>query len=205
MKRDVFDAIGADLSAAQTEKRRHFVPATIGAISLSLALVAMAGIREDISELGLWRQIAFGASWIVCGFLFPAVGIGIWFPRRVTRLSLIAAGVVLPLCAVLGGPQAQEHPHPAGPCGLALVVLGIGLVGIGALSGAFAQRRAKGSTIWVAAGLTLAGVTTTSVVCPVDEPGHLLWGHVIPGLGFMVAAIVLGRWVHARQRRTGER
>ena len=54
-------------------------------------------------------------------------------------------------------------------------------------------------------GLTLAGVTTTSVVCPVDEPGHLLWGHVIPGLGFMVAAIVLGRWVHARQRRTGER
>ena len=202
MKRDVFDVIGADLSAAVAEKRRHFVPATIGAISLILVLVAMAGTRHDFGEMPLWRQLSFGASWIVCGVLFPAVGVGLWFPRRWTRLALALVGLALPLCAVLGNPAAHEDPHPAGPCGMALVVLGIGLVGIGALSGAFAQRRASASTIWVAAGLTLAAVTTTGWICPVDEPGHLAWGHVVPALGFIVAAVMLGRWVHARQRRS---
>ncbi len=200
MKRDVFDVIGADLSAAVSEKRRHFVPATIGAISLIVALVAMAGIREDFLEMPIWRQGALGMSWVICGLLFPAVGVGLWFPRRGTRIALATAGLLLPLCAVVGWPLGHDDPHPVGPCGMALVVLGAGLVGIGALSGAFAQRRSAKSTTWVAAGLTLAAVATTSWICPVDEAGHLVWGHLVPGLAFVVVAMALGRWLHARAR-----
>lgn len=201
MSRDVFDAIGADLSAAAAEKRRHFVPATLGAASLIVALVAIAGIREDFLELPTWRQGALAASWVVCGLLFPAVGVGLWFPRRGTRVALAGIGLLLPLCAVVGWPLGHDSPHPAGPCGVALMVLGAGLVGIGALSGAFAQRRSANSTTWVAAGLTLAAVATTSWICPVDEAAHLVWGHVVPGLAFVIVAVVLGRWLHARGRR----
>jgi len=200
MKRNVFDAIGADLSAGTREKRRHFLPALVGAISLIFALVAMAGIRQDFLEMPMWRQVALGASWIVCGLLFPAVGVGLWFPPRRTRIALAIAGVAIPLAAVIGWPIGAEPPHDAAPCGIALVALGTGLVGVGALSGAFAQRRAAASTTWVAAGLTLAALATTSWICPVDHGGHLAWGHLLPALMFAALALALGRRLHRRAR-----
>ncbi|MCR9164857.1 MAG: hypothetical protein ACE37F_15265 [Nannocystaceae bacterium] len=199
--RDVLEAIGDDLSAAAAQKRRHFVPAALGAAALCLALLAMAGTRDDFAALPPWRQLAFAASWIVGGLLFPAVGVGLWFPGRAGRIALAAAGIALPVCAVLGGPAAHEGDHPAGPCGLALACLGLALVGLGALSGAFAQRRAARSTGWVAAGLTLSAATTSGWICPYDAPTHLLWGHVAPALALVVVAAALGRWMHARQRR----
>jgi len=201
MKRNVFDAIGADLEAAAKAKRRHFLPATVGAISLILALLGMAGVREDFMELPLWRQFALGGSWVICGLLFPAVGVGLWFPGRLARISLAVAGVLLPLSALVGWPLGHDEPHAAAPCGMALVILGSGLVGIGALSGAFAQRRSIGSTTWVAAGLTLAALATTGWVCPTDEGAHILWGHLLPAVGFAALALALGRWLHERQRR----
>jgi len=201
VKRDILGAIEADLDAAAAEKRRHFLPALIGATSLIVALLAMGGIRDDFVDMPPWRQIALAGSWIVCGLLFPAVGVGLWFPRRATRIGLVVTGIALPLSAVVGWPLGHEEPHGAAPCGIALFVLGAGLVGIGALSGAFAQRRSVGSSAWVATGLTLAALATTSWVCPVDEGGHLTWGHVVPGLVFATVAVVLGRWLHARQRR----
>ncbi len=200
MKRDVFDAIGADLSAGVQEKRRHFLPAVIGAISLIFALIAMAGIREDFVAMPMWRQLALGVSWLICGLLFPAVGVGLWFPGRTTRVVLAISGVVIPLCAVVGWPIGGAAPHQAASCGMALVALGTGLVGIGALSGAFAQRRAANSTAWVAAGLTLAALATTSWICPVDHGEHLAWGHLVPGLAFAALALALGRRLHRRAR-----
>lgn len=201
MKPDVLRAIEADLDAAAAQKRRHFLPALIGAISLITALVAMAGVREDFGGMPLWRQTALGGSWVVCGLLFPAVGVGLWFPRRGARIGLVAAGIALPLAAVVGWPLGHEEAHAAAPCGIALLVLGAGLVGIGALSGAFAQRRSVGSSAWVATGLTLAALATTSWVCPVDEGDHLTWGHLVPGLVFAAIAVGLGRWLHERQRK----
>ncbi len=199
MKRNAFDAIGADLSAAAAEKRRHFVPALLGGACLVAVLLMMAGIREDFAQMPTWRQIALGASWVVCGLLFPAVGIGLWFPGRGSRIALVGAGLAAPLFAVVGWPLS-DAPHPAAPCGIALVMLGAGLVGIGALSGAFAQRRAASSTAWVAGGLTLAALTTTSWICPVDEVMHVATGHLLPGLVFAGIAVGLARWLHARQR-----
>lgn len=200
MKRDVLEAIGADLSAETREKRRHFLPALVGAISLVCALLAMAGIREDFIEMPMWRQIALGASWLVCGLLFPAVGVGLWFPARGTRIALAVAGIAIPVAAVVGWPMGTDPPQQAASCGMALVALGTGLVGVGALSGAFAQRRAATSTTWVAAGLTLAALATTSWICPVDHGGHLAWGHLIPGLAFAAVALAVGRRLHRRQR-----
>lgn len=200
MKRDVFDAIGADLSAGTREKRRHFLPAIVGAISLIFALVAMAGIREDFIEMPMWRQLSLATSWIICGLLFPAVGVGLWFPGRRARIVLAVAGVAVPLAAVVGWPMGTDPPHEATSCGMALIALGTGLVGVGALSGAFAQRRAVVSTTWVAAGLTLAALATTSWICPVDHAGHLAWGHLVPGLIFAALALALGRRLHRRAR-----
>lgn len=200
MKRDAFDAIGADLSADTREKRRHFLPAVVGAVSLIFALLAMAGIREDFIEMPLWRQIALGASLVVCGLLFPAVGVGLWFPSRNTRIALAIAGLAFPLAAVVGWPPGTGPAEHATSCGIALVGLGTGLVGVGALSGAFAQRRSASSATWVAAGLTLAALATTSWICPIDDGRHLAWGHLIPGLGFAALALALGRRLHRRQR-----
>ena len=201
MKRDASTLIEADLDAAAAHKRRHFLPALIGATSLVGALLAMAGVRDDFAQMPGWRQFALTGSWIVCGLLFPAVGVGLWFPRRSLRVAVVLMGIVLPLSSVLGWPLGHEAPHAAAPCGLALLGLGGGLVGIGAVSGAFAQRRAVGSSAWVAGGLTLTALATTSWVCPVDEGGHLTWGHVVPGLLLAAFAVGLGRWLHARQRR----
>ena len=201
MKRDAFDAIGADLSAAAQEKRRHFLPALIGAISLILALIALAGIRQDFAGLPLWRQVSLGGSWLVCGLLFPAVGVGLWFPSRSARVVLAAVGLLLPLAAVVGWPLGAEPDHAAAPCGIALVALGGGLVGVGALSGAFAQRRSVASTAWVAVGLTLAALATTSWICPVDAVSHVAWGHLGPAVGLSLLSLALGRWLHRRQRR----
>ncbi|MBV1859741.1 MAG: hypothetical protein KUG77_15115 [Nannocystaceae bacterium] len=200
MKRDAFHAIGADLSAGTREKRRHFLPAIVGAVSLIAAFLAMAGIRADFFEMPMWRQLALGAAWIICGVLFPAVGVGLWFPARTSRIALAIAGVAIPVAAVLGWPMGTDAPHEAAPCGIALVALGTGLVGVGALSGAFAQRRAAASTTWVAAGLTLAALATTSWICPVDHGGHLAWGHILPGVTFAALALALGRRLHRRQR-----
>ena len=93
-----------------------------------------------------------------------------------------------------------DPPQGAMSCGIALVALGTGLVGVGALSGAFAQRRATASTTWVAAGLTLAALATTSWICPVDHGGHLAWGHLLPALTFAALALALGRRLHRRAR-----
>ncbi|MGH1341208.1 MAG: hypothetical protein ACRBN8_06640 [Nannocystales bacterium] len=200
MKHDVFDAIGADLSAGTREKRRHFLPAFVGAVLLIFALLAMTGIRQDFDQMPLWRQAALGVSWLVCGVLFPAVGVGLWFPSRSARLALAVAGIALPLSAVVGWPLGTDAPHGAASCAIALVALGTGLVGVGALSGAFAQRRAATSTMWVAAGLTLAALATTSWICPVDQGEHLVCGHLLPGLTFAALALALGRFMHRRSR-----
>ncbi len=200
MKREALDAIGADLRAGTREKRRHFVPAIVGAVSLILAILAMTGIRGDFIEMPMWRQIALAASWVVCGVLFPAVGVGLWFPSPGTRTALAVTGIAIPLTAVLGWPMGSDPPEQALSCGLALVALGTALVGVGALSGAFAQRRSASSTTWVAAGLTLAALATTSWICPVDHGGHLAWGHLLPALGFAALALALGRRLHRRQR-----
>lgn len=200
MKRDVLEAIGADLSANTREKRRHFLPAIVGVLSLIFAVLAMAGIREDFIEMPMWRQLALAASWIICGLLFPAVGVGLWFPGRRTRIALAIAGIAVPLAAVVGWPMGTDPAVDPTSCGMALVALGTGLVGVGALSGAFAQRRAAVSTTWVAAGLTLAALATTSWICPVDHGGHLAWGHLIPGLIFAGLALAVGRRLHRRAR-----
>ena len=148
--KDVFAAIEADLEAEATRKRRHFLPALVGASSLIVGLLAMAGVREDFAGLPLWRQVALSGSWLVCGLLFPAIGAGLWFPRRGVRTALALGGISLSVLAVVGWPLGHEEPHAAAPCGIALLVLGAGLIGIGALSGAFAMRRSIGSSAWYA-------------------------------------------------------
>lgn len=200
MKFDALEAIGSDLSAASREKRRHFLPAVAGAMALVLGLLAMAGIRDDFAQLPLWRQISLGGSWIVGGLLFPAVGVGLWFPGRATRSLLAVLGIALPLAAVVGWPPGSDPPHSAVPCGVALAVLGGALLGVGTLSGAFAQRRSASATAWVAAGLTVAAMATTSWICPVDAVPHLAWGHLGPALALSLLALSLGRWLHGRQR-----
>ncbi len=198
---DLMAAIGADLSAKAREKRRHFLPAVIAVCGLVLGLLAMAGVRGDFAALPLWRQLSLGGAWLVCGLLFPAVGVGLWFPTRGVRVALVVAGIALPLAAVLGWPPLRGASAPAAPCGLVLLALGACLVAVGAFSGAFAQRRSVQATAWVASGLTLSAMATTSWVCPVDAVAHLAWGHVVPAVGLTALAMVVGRWLHARQRR----
>ncbi|MEM6292960.1 MAG: hypothetical protein AAGA54_16920 [Myxococcota bacterium] len=197
---DIFEAIGADLSAAQTKKRRHFIPAiVIVAIAIG-GLLAMLGLRSDFASMPAWRQASFVASWFVCLLLFPAVGVGLWFPSRGQKVALATVGVLLPVTATLGWPIVPAGGHAAGPCAAMTLSVGVVLVGVGAVSGAFAQRRSRSSTVWVATGLALASLVSVSCACPISEIDHLVFGHFAPAAGLAALGVLLGRWLHARMR-----
>ena len=80
------------------------------------------------------------------------------------------------------------------------LTVGAVLVGVGAVSGAFGQRRARSSTVWVAAGLALASLTSGTCACPISEIDHLVFGHFAPAAGLAALGVMIGRWLHRRTR-----
>ncbi len=200
---DIFEAISADLDREQSTKRRHFTPALLIALGVVALLFGALGIRQDLFDQPLWRIATQGGLWLVCLILFPAIGIGLWFPSRALRIGIATVGGGLALVSALGWPPTSPTGDGGGPCAMMLLSVGAVFLGLGALSGAFGQRRASSSTFWVASGIALGALASITWMCPNDASDHVLGTHLAPAVGLAVVASLIGMALHKRLRRRG--
>lgn len=201
----VLHAISKDLDALQRERRRHFAPA----LGIVLAVVAgafvMAGLRNDLLEQPTWQLGVQIAVWLLCLVAFPAIGLGLVFPSRATRIALALGAVTLavlattgwPLATALGGPGAE---HGVDGCLAMIAGSGAVLLGLGVVSGAFVQRTRVTGVYWVAAGLALAALNMVTWVCPATGLRHVLPGHLGGGLALLIVALVAATFAHRHGR-----
>jgi hypothetical protein len=194
---DAFAVISADLQRQQRVKRRHFTPALLVVIAVALVLFGLVGVRVDLFDQPPWQLVIQVASWVTCLVLFPAIGVGLWFPPRWARVAIAVAGIGSSMLAAVGWPP-QPGDAGAPPCAMVLVGAGVLFLGIGAGSGAFAQRRARSSGFWVASGIGLTALAAITWMCPNACGVHVMIMHVAPTAGLVVLGALLGLLLHRR-------
>lgn len=203
-KIDAVSAITRDLESLRARRRRHFAPALALAFVIVLGALVGFGPRSDLLEQPTWQLGVQIAAWLVCLVLFPAVGIGLWFPGRGGRALLAVGGVALAVVAALGVPlpavETTTDAHGGGPCWMVLGGCGLVLLAIGALSGAFEQRRARSSAFWVAAGLALAALEAVTWICPSAQTRHVVSMHLGPAILVVLLAAGAGLLLHRRRQ-----
>lgn len=195
------EAITADLGRVHARRRRRFAPALAFVAVLVVGTLAGLGLRANLWDQPPWQVALQIATWLVCLVLFPAVGVGLWFPRPLTRVALAVGGVSLAIEAATGWPAAVPSTHAPrgdGPCWMVLGGFGLLLLGIGALAGAFAERRSHSATYWVAAGVALAALNAVTWVCPDGNADHVIRLHLGPSLIVVAIAVGVGLFMHHR-------
>lgn len=199
-ERDVAAAITRDLEARRRERRRFFAPALVIALLIVGGVLTATGLRGD-----LWHQpplqlaLQF-AVWALCFGALPAIGLGLAFPGPTARLLIVLAAAGATLGATLGAPLTEVAGLGL-QCGVLVLLVGLVLLGLAALSGAFAQRRRTSTVLWIAGGIALAALETVTWHCPADGRDHVLVGHLGATLVLLVLAAGLAAVTHARQRR----
>lgn len=197
-KLDAAQWISADLGRVQRERRAHFAPALwLSIVAVAASLVAM-GVRPD-----LWSQpwpplVGQVVLWVVCLLVFPAIGVGLLFPSRPLQIGIIAVGVLGTLGSTIHWPvDAGSLDRSAGCFGLTVGV-GLLLLGIGLVSGAFVARRRSSAVVWIAAGLALAALNVVTWHCPQTGLAHVATAHLASAAGLIVAATIAGLWIRGR-------
>lgn len=193
---DAASLIAADLDRTQARRRRHFAPALVlVAVVVGGSFVALE-TRPDLLEQPPAQLALQVALWGLCLFIFPAIGVGLMFPRRSTRIGLATLAVLASVAATTGWPFAGaelgDHAHAYGGCLALTVGTGILLLGIGFLSGAFVQRRRFGSIFWIAAGLALMALNVVTWHCPVSGLLHVASGHLGGAALLLGLAVLVG-------------
>lgn len=196
---DAKNAILADLKQGQRVRRNHFLPALLLVAVVAVGALVSMKTRPDLLELPPGQLAVQASLWIVCLLVMPAIGVGLLFPRRWTRVLLAGGAIVLAAASATGWPFAEiDHSGDGGVDGCLVLVVGTGvmLVLIGFLSGAFIQRRGVSGVFWVASGLALAALNVVTWHCPSSGLMHVLPSHVGGAallLGLAVAIGVLSR------------
>jgi hypothetical protein len=194
---DAFSAIVADLEQQQCRRRAHF----LRVLALSTVVVAGAlvvgSVRADVWAQPLPQLAAELLVLVVCLVAMPAIGVGLWFPERGTRLALVAVAILATATAITGWPYAHRGDAVDGCLG---IVLGTGaaLVAIGVASGAFVQRRCPSSVGWLAMGLSLVALNVATFHCPETGLRHVMPWHL--GGAVVLMALAAGVGVAVRRR-----
>ena len=201
---DVGRLIEADLGDLQRSRRRHFLPALMLAVGVATAMLLATGTRSDLLAQPWWQLLSQGLAWVLCLLVLPSVGLGLWFPSRPVRIGLAVAAVLAGIGASMHLPDhADLLDHGPGAIDMCLYVtmaLSVMFLGIGAISGAFAQRRAASSVWWIAGGIALLSLNTVTWHCPNIDPGHLLTNHLGSAVLAVLLATAVGVVVRRRQR-----
>jgi hypothetical protein len=202
--RKVVEAIEANLSSALRRRRSHFLPATLLATAAVAGVLIAGTLRPDLLEQAPSQLTVQALLWVLCLLVLPAIGVGVLFVGRTARIALIVAAIVATAAATTGWPLTRSwhagHAEPIGGC-LALVgAVGVLLLGLGFISGAFVQRRRASSVFWVAAGLSLAALNVATWHCPITGLLHVVPGHLGGAALLLVLAAVVGMWAHRRAR-----
>jgi len=197
---DARELIEQDLKRVQRVRRRHFAIALVAVVAVTASAVLLAA-RPDLLTQPPAQLAAQATLFVLCLLLFPAIGVGLWFPRPAVRVLLMVVAVFAVLVGTTGWPlpsHGGHHPGPAGLEGCVLVVLGAGglFLALGLLSGAFLQRRRRSSVFWVAAGLAFAALDLVTWMCPEQGLRHVLPAHIGAAAALLVIALVAGLFAH---------
>lgn len=204
---DAAELIVADLEAEQRTRRRHFLPAlAIVVFAIASAFVAL-GLRPNLLEQPWWQLALQCLLWLLCLIVFPAIGLGLLFPSRGARIALAGGAVALTLLATLGLPQGglfspDDHFHFHGGCGLMITIYAMVVLLMGVLSGAFVQRRKTSAVYWIAAGISLTGLTAITWQCPMTGVGHVVPNHLAIAAALMLATSAIGVLTHRQRSRS---
>jgi hypothetical protein len=191
------ELICADLEAQRRRKRAHFVPALLLAGIVVVGTIVAFGARPDLLEQPPGQLALQVVLWVACLFVFPAIGVGLLFPGRLTRIVLAVGAVAMTVVATTGWPFADPdliaHTHGSfGGCVSLTLGMGLLLLGIGFVSGAFVQRRRLSAVFWVGAGLSLMALNLVTWHCPQSGLLHVLPSHVGAAGVLLVVAVVVG-------------
>jgi hypothetical protein len=201
---DAAELILADLGVQQSRRRRHFVPALVIAMIAVAGPMLIVGVRPDLLAQPAWQLVLQCVLWLLCLIVFPAIGLGLMFPSRGTRIVLAGGAVGLTLLATLGIPAglgADDHGHSGAVCSLLVVFYALAVLLMGLLSGAFVQRRRASAVYWIAAGVSLTALSAITWQCPVTGVAHVLPSHLAVAAGLMIATSVVGILAHRRRDR----
>lgn len=206
MSHDVQQLILGDLSELRRERRNHFVPALVLVLITLGGFFLLTGLRPDLWRQTGWQLGSQLATWLLCLVALPAVGLGLWFPARVTRVVLVLAALAAAIGAALG-PGLMDMVQGTGPerrgigldyCMTATFLEGGLVFAIGVLSGAFLQRRGRGSALWLSGGIALMALDAVVWHCPSQDLWHNLQSHLGAALLLLALAAVAGLIVHRR-------
>jgi hypothetical protein len=201
---DAAKLIVADLERLQSRRRRHFIPAlVIVALAVGGAMLVM-GLRPDLLQQPWWQLTLQCVLWLLCLIVFPAIGLGLLFPSRGTRLGLAAGAVGLTVLATVGVPDPasfEPDEHGGLGCSVMITLYATVVLLLGLLSGAFVQRRKTAAVYWIAAGIALTGLTAITWQCPVTGASHVVPRHLGVAAASMIAASLIGLVVHRRRER----
>ncbi|MCA9660823.1 MAG: hypothetical protein KC486_20945 [Myxococcales bacterium] len=205
---DVSALIVGDLERRRRDKRRHFLPALLLVVLFVGGSLAFIGVRADLLDQPLWQLALQLLLWILCFLIFPAIGLGLLFPRRTTRVLLAVTAVATTVVAAVGqglSDLASLSDHLAGEhglgCGAYMIGAGMVLLAIGYLSGAFVQRRRPAAVFWITAGVALASLNLVTWHCPATGLAHLLPGHLGGAAILLILASVVASIAHLRESR----
>lgn len=191
------EIICGDLAALHGSRRRHFRPAFLLALAAFAVFLLLTGVRSDLWEQPTWQIAMQLAAWFLGLLLFPMVGVGLWFPSRWVRLTMAIFGAGIAIVAATSWENSGGVSHGGG-CSALLVALGLVFLGIGALSGAFAERRSASAPFWIAGGVALASLELATWVCPDATVRHVMPMHMLPAIG-LVALVLAVAW-HTRRK-----
>ena len=207
MSHDVQPLILGDLRELRRERRRHFMPALVLVLITLGGFFLLSGLRPDLWHQAGWQLGLQLATWLLCLVALPAVGLGLWFPGRVTRVVLVLAALAAAIGAALG-PGLMDMVQGTGPeraalrldyCMTATFLEGGLVFAVGVLSGAFLQRRARGSALWLSGGIALMALDAVVWHCPSNDLWHNLQSHLGAALVLLVIAALAGILVHRRR------
>lgn len=199
---DAAKLILADLDVQQSRRRRHFVPALVIALLAIGVPMAVIGLRPDLLAQPAWQLVLQCVLWVVCLIVFPAIGLGLMFPTRGTRVMLAGGAVGLTLLATLGVPVGlgDDEGHSGVVCSMLIVFYALAVLLMGLLSGAFVQRRSSSAVYWIAAGISLIALSAITWQCPVTGVAHVVPSHLAVAAGLMIATSLVGIAAHRRRR-----
>lgn len=201
---DAFEAIRAEMGQTQRERRAHFRPALVLSVVVVIAPLVVMGVRPDLLQLPPAQLAVQVLLWVLCLLVFPALGVGVLFVGRTTRYLLALAAVALTVVASTGWPFVDVAAHTHGgeasyACMSVTLTVGVGMLGLGVLSGAFVQRRRMTAVFWIAAGLALVALNVVTWHCPASGMLHVLPSHVGGAALLLVLAAVVGWFVRRRE------
>lgn len=198
---DAAALIVADLCVEQSRRRRHFVPALIIAMIAVAGPMLIVGVRPDLLAQPAWQLVLQCLLWLLCLIVFPAIGLGLLFPARGTRIALAGGAALLTVLATLGVPAGftAGHGHSGVACSLLIGFYALAVLLMGLLSGAFVQRRRASAVYWIAAGISLTALSAITWQCPDTGVAHVLPSHLAVAAGLMIATSIVGILVHRRR------